>query len=129
MQELLQRHGLLKAYNQKLAGASPSTGGKGVAAPAVSSFSNCFCCGAGSTANAAQAESTVDAGLANSSSAPNKQSKPAGGVWQPRPEGVRPLRTTLSPVALLLLLAYMAATCYYIYVRAVGIQDLGSQWW
>lgn len=116
MQELLQRYGLLQAYNAKLAGST-------VAASACSrrtlfadiSGIDCFGCRTGS-------------GVLPLDDAAAAQQQP-GAVWQPGLGGVRPLRTVLSPVAVLLLLAYAGATVFYLYTRASRIADLGSQWW
>jgi hypothetical protein len=48
---------------------------------------------------------------------------------QQEPKGPQPLRVVLSPVALLVVLAYAAATGFYLYTRASRIHDLGPQWW
>lgn len=48
---------------------------------------------------------------------------------QQEAKGPQPLRVVLSPVALLVVLAYAAATGFYLYTRARRIHDLGPQWW
>lgn len=50
-------------------------------------------------------------------------------VWQPGPGDVEPLKTVWSPLAVLLLLVYLAVTGYYLWVRVVTSADLGNQRW
>jgi hypothetical protein len=42
---------------------------------------------------------------------------------------MQPLKTVWSPVAVLLLLAYLGAAGYYLFVRVVTAWDLGNQAW
>jgi hypothetical protein len=42
---------------------------------------------------------------------------------------MQPLKTVWSPVVVLLLLAYLGAAGYYLFVRVVTAWDLGNQAW
>lgn len=105
LQEVLRKHGLMQAYNMKLTAATSSASGStpqqqtGCIAAVAEGFRSFFCCGSSSTAPGAAEGRTA------------------------------PLKTVMSPVALLLFLAYMAAAVFYIYTRASRITDLGYQWW
>jgi hypothetical protein len=112
LQELLRKHGLMQTYNSKLATAA---GGDSTAqvsthsqpgqlAATTAAFCGCLCCAAGDRNSTEEVETA---------------SKP-----QPKP-----FKTQVSPVALLLVLGYMAATGFYLYSRASRIRDLGPQWW
>lgn len=116
LQELLRRYGLMPAYNAKLVAstAAADSSSKHTFLPEISGI-DCFGCRTGSEM------------LPIEETAPAHQEP--GATWQPGPGGVRPLKTMLSPMALLLLLAYMGATVFYLYTRASRIVDLGSQWW
>jgi hypothetical protein len=50
-------------------------------------------------------------------------------IWEPGPGEMQPLKTVWSPVAVLLLLAYLAAAGYYLFVRFVTAWELGNQAW
>lgn len=50
-------------------------------------------------------------------------------IWEPGPGEMQPLKTVWSPVAVLLLLGYLAAAGYYLFVRFVTAWDLGNQAW
>jgi hypothetical protein len=50
-------------------------------------------------------------------------------VQEPGPGEMQPLETVWSPVAVLLLLAYLGAAGYYLFVRVVTTWDLGNQAW
>lgn len=104
LQELLRKHGLIQAYGLKLAAASsaPTFSCQGRWLAAATRMRNYLCCCAGSRVSQAAADGHTPAG---------------------------PLKTLMSPVALLLLLAYAAATVFYLYTRASRLADLGPQWW
>jgi hypothetical protein len=111
LQELLRKHGLMQTYNSMLAEAAGvdttlqvSTSAPGCMAATAAALCGCLCCAAGDR---------------NSTEA-----VPAEGTHQPKP-----FQTVVSPVALLLVLGYMAATGFYLYTRASRISDLGPQWW
>jgi hypothetical protein len=51
-------------------------------------------------------------------------------IWEPGPGEMQPLKMVWSPLAVLLLLAYLGAAGYYLFVRFVTAWDLGNQtWW
>lgn len=113
LQELLRAHGLMQAYNNRLgpsgkAASNSSKRGKGFRISGL----DWLCCSGCS--------SDKDLPAAGQQGEPHSQ---------PSPKQVPPLRTVLSPVALLLLLAYAAATGFYLYTRASKLGDLGPQWW
>jgi len=115
----------MSAYTQKLAASTldhtADTGRKGAVhtrmtncmARVAAGLCSCLCC-------CTPQQAAVDADAADASSVYRK-------LQSARDAG--PLRTVFSPVALLLLLAYTAATVFYLYTRAVRIPDLGPQWW
>lgn len=120
-QELLRKHGLMSAYTQKLAaGTLDHTADAGRKGAVHTGTTSCMARVAAGLCCCTPQQAAVDAGAADASSVYRKlqSSRDAG-----------PLRTVFSPVALLLLLAYTAATVFYLYTRAVRIPDLGPQWW
>lgn len=113
LQELLRQHGLMQTYNSKLAKAAGEDSTAQVSTPlrqpgclaaATAALCGCLCC------TARDRNHTEEVLAANT----------------PQP---KQFKTKVSPVALLLVLGYMAATGFYLYTRASRLVDLGPQWW